>query len=359
MSKPRVLVLYNDPVLPTDHPDAGSEHDILDTVEGTAKTLAAAGFDAPRLAISYDPKPLLDELKRNPPDAVFNLFEGLATQPATEVSVAALLEWLNVPFTGCPSPALALGRDKVRTKYLLTAAGLPTPAYQVIDPALGKPGKWDGGWPAIVKPALQDASVGIDQGSVVTTQKELDARVRHLIRTYGPPVLVEAFVFGREFHANIIEEPDGGLTMIPLAEIGFTDARTADRPGRWPVYTFTAKWDVDSTEYHNSPLLSPVYLPDEQFDRLRATGDRAFRLLGCRDYARLDVRMTEAGEFFVLEVNPNPYLDSLALVNGLNAIGRTYEGLVVGLALAAIARGGKTVPPGAITVPTPTPAPAA
>ena len=356
MTKPRVLVLYNQPVLAADHPDAGSEHDILDTVDGTAKTLAAAGFDAPRLAVSYDPQPLLDELKRNPPDAVFNLFEGLATQTATEVSVAALLEWLNVPFTGCPSAALALGRDKIRTKHLLAAAGLPTPAYQVIDPADGRAPKWTGGWPAIVKPALQDASVGIDQGSVVTSQKELDARVRHVVRTYGPPVLVEAFVFGREFHANFVEHPADGLVMLPLAEIGFTDARTATQPGRWPVYTFTAKWNVDSDEYHNSPLLSPVYLPDEATDRLRASGGRAYHLLGCRDYARLDVRMTETGEFTVLEVNPNPYLDSLALVNGLNAIGRSHEGLVVDLALAAIARGGKTVPPGVITVPAPVPA---
>lgn len=355
MPPPRVLVLYNQPVLPADHPDAGSEHDILDTADGTAKTLAAAGFDAPKLGISHDPQPLLDELKQNPPDAVFNLFEGLATQTATEVSVAALLEWLNVPFTGCPSPALALGRDKVRTKHLLAAAGLPTPAYQVIDPADGRAPKWTGGWPAIVKPALQDASVGIDQGSVVTSQKELDARVRHVVRTYGPPVLVEAFVFGREFHANFIEHPADGLTLIPLAEIGFTDARTETRPGRWPVYTFTAKWNVDSDEYQNSPLLSPVYLPDDQFDRLRDLGVRAFRLLGCRDYARLDVRMTEAGDFSVLEVNPNPYLDSLALVNGLNAIGLSHEGLVVDLALAAIARGGKTIRPGVITVPAPQP----
>jgi D-alanine-D-alanine ligase len=349
MPPPRVLVLYNQPVLPADHPDAGSEHDILDTVDGTARTLAAAGFDAPRLAIGHDPQPLLDELKAHPPDAVFNLFEGLATQPATEVSVAALLEWLNVPFTGCPSAALALGRDKVRTKHLLAAAGIPTPAYQVIDPALGPAGRWAGGWPAIVKPACQDASVGIDQASVVTTQKELDARVRHVVRKYGPPVLVEEFVFGREFHANLVEDGAGNLTLLPLAEIGFT----GDRPGLWPVYTFTAKWHVDSDEYQHAPLLSPVAIPDDAFGRLRGIGEQAFRLLGCRDYARLDVRMTEAGGFAVLEVNPNPYLDSLALVNGLAAIGRTHEGLVVDMALAAVARGGKTVPPGVITVPAP------
>src|SRR5439155_13173712 len=128
----------------------GSEHDIFDTVNDTFKVLRAAGFDTTRLGVNYDPQPLLDTLKKKRPDAVFNLFEGLATQTGTEVSAAALLEWLNVPFTGCPSLALVLGRDKVRTKHLLTAAGLPTPEYVVIE-RLPAP-RWAGKWPAIVKP---------------------------------------------------------------------------------------------------------------------------------------------------------------------------------------------------------------
>src|SRR6187200_2732359 len=101
MTKPPVLVLFNKPVLPPNHPEAGSEYDILDTVADTAKILAAAGFEVRKLGIDRDPRPLLDELRERPPLAVFNLFEGLATQPGTEVSAAALLEWLGVPFTGC------------------------------------------------------------------------------------------------------------------------------------------------------------------------------------------------------------------------------------------------------------------
>ncbi len=123
--RPRILILYNKPVLPLDHPDAGSEHDIIDTAANTAHVLKAAGFDVGQLGINYDPRPLLDEVRLNRPAAVFNLFEGLATQTGTEVSVAALLEWLNLPFTGSPSASLALGRDKVRTKHLLAAADLP------------------------------------------------------------------------------------------------------------------------------------------------------------------------------------------------------------------------------------------
>jgi D-alanine-D-alanine ligase len=343
---PRVLLLYNEPVLPADHPDAGSEHDILDTVADTFKILKAAGFNTAKLGVNYDPRPLLDELKTHPPDAVFNLFEGIATQPATEVSAAALLEWLNVPFTGCPSPCLALGRDKVRTKHLLAAAGLPTPDYAVIDEPPAP--RWRRRWPAIVKPAYQDASVGIDQNSVVTSQKQLDDRVQHVLATFGPPVLVERFVAGREFHVNIIEDAarPGVPLVLPLAEIAF-DAT----PGRWPVYTFTAKWHEDSDEYRTAPLKAPVEIPPDDFARLQLIAARSYRALQCRDYARIDVRMDADSKFYVLEMNPNPYLNSLALVNGLAAVGRSHARLIVEMALAAIARGGKTVPPGAVRIP--------
>jgi D-alanine-D-alanine ligase len=351
MTAPSVLVLFNQPILPVEHPDAGSEHDILETAEDTFDILKAAGFRTSQLGINYDPQPLLDLLKSKRPDAVFNLFEGIPTQTGTEVSAAALLEWLNIPFTGCPSSALALGRDKIRTKYLLSAAGIPTPDFVVID-SLPVP-RWRRAWPAIVKPAYQDASVGIDQGSVVTSQKQLDDRVKFVLANYGPPVLVERFIAGREFHVNIVERRENPLApplVLPLAEIAFT----SDRPGHWPIYTFIAKWDEASEEYASSPLRAPIELPADDFARIERIAQRAFRVLQCRDYARIDVRMDSENRFYVLEMNPNPYLNSLALVNGLNATGRSHEWLLVEMALAAIGRGGKEVPANTIRINTAT-----
>lgn len=346
---PSILVLYNQPVLPPDHPEAGSEYDIIETAANTAKVLAAAGFAVRKLGINYDPRPLLDELRDHRPDAVFNLFEGLATQTGTEVSLAAMLEWLNVPFTGCPSSSLALGRDKTSTKHLLSAAGLPTAEYQVID-RLPAP-TWAGVWPAIVKPACQDASIGIDQKSVVTGQPQLEARVRHVLEVYGPPVLVERFVFGRELHVTVIEDGPGdgprSVLVLPPTEVEF---RHTDQ-GRWPLYSYPAKWDTECEEFKSTPLRFPAELPPGVADRLQALGERAFRLLQCRDYARLDVRLTPEGEVSILEVNPNPFLNSEFFVNGLTAIDRTHEWLLVHLALAAVARGGKHVPAGAVQVP--------
>lgn len=333
MSSPSILVLFNEPVLPRDHPEYESEADVLETVGDVIKILTTAGFAVRKLGISLDPQPLVDEIKQSRPDAVFNLFEGVPTRPGSEIAVAALLEWLDLSFTGCPSICLALGRNKTGSKHLLAGAGLPTAKYMVVE---GEPiPHWPNDWPAMVKPALQDASVGIDQGSVVRDQVQLAARVRGLLRTFGPPILVEEFLSGREFHVNVIEDgPDRAVTVLPFAEIAYRERR-ADW---WPVYTYTAKWDEQSQEYKDCPLIVPVELEPEPTARLRDLSTRAFRLFQCRDFARIDVRMDAAGEFRVLEMNPNPYLISLALVKGLEVMGHTHYQMVIEMARAALAR---------------------
>jgi D-alanine-D-alanine ligase len=350
---PSVLVLFNEPVLPRENPESVSEADILETVTDVVKILRAAGFDVRQLGISLDPQPLLDEVKRARPGAVFNLFEGVPTRQGTEVAVASLLEWLELPFTGCPSACLSIGRNKVASKYLLAASGLPTARYMVVE--CEPIPEWRHGWPAIAKPATQDASIGIDQASVAITSDQLAARVRYLLKMYGPPVIVEEFVGGREFHVNVIEDWAGehrSITVLPFAEIAFREAR----PDWWPVYTYTAKWDEQSAEYADCPLLTPVALSPEPTARLRELAAAAFRLFGCRDFARIDVRLNAAGEFCILEMNPNPYLISLALVRGLEAVGSSHDELVVQMTLAALARGGAVIPPGTIRIPSGLPA---
>ncbi len=341
MRHPQVLIIYNEPVLPADHPDAASEHDIVDTSLEILTTLADAGYPTRRLGFSHDPSVLLDELRRSPPDAIFNLFEGLATNTVTEISVVSLLEWLGVPFTGSPSFAIALGRDKVRTKYLLQGAGLPTPAFMVVEG--GRCPRWGHPWPAIVKPACQDSSVGIEQASVVTSQAQLESRVEYVLERYGPPVLVEQFIAGRELHANYIEDPGEApgqtlLTPLPLAEVRFDY-----KPGYtyWPIYSYDAKWATDTEEFRATPLVPVRDLPAEWAERVVRLGGEAFRLAGLRDYGRIDIRLTSEGEPYILEVNPNPYLGSVALRSGLEDMGRSHSKMIVGIAWAALARGNK------------------
>lgn len=336
MPHPRVLVIFNEPVLPKDHPDAAQEHDVIEATGIVVKILEAAGFPVRQVGFSFDPRVLLDELRDHPPDVVFNMFEGVATQTATEIAVVSLLEWLRVPFTGSPSFAIALGRDKIRTKHLLRGAGVPTADFQVVEG--GPPPTWPHAWPAIVKPALQDCSLGIEQASVVTNQVELEHRVAQTIERYGPPVLIEEFLFGREFLANVIDEPDGGLLMVPVTELRFEH-----EPGRklWPIYSYEAKWNEESEEFRRSPYDLAIRLDPVIQEKVNRVVEQAYRLVGLRDCGRVDLRLTEDSRPCVLEVNPNPYLHSEAIIDGLKSVGRTHEQFIEGMVWAAYARRAK------------------
>ena len=202
---PRILVLYNEPVLPPDHPDAESERDVLMTVEAVSRSIAGAGMEVVRLGVSRDPAALVAGLQAHRPDAVFNLFEGTGDQADNEAYVAGILEWFGVPFTGCPQQTLCVARNKHLTKHLFQGAGLPTSPFFVVD-RLPVP-EHDLCWPRIVKPAMQDGSVGLDQGSVVTEQAKLQERVALLLDRYRQPVLVEEFILGRELNVSLIEAP--------------------------------------------------------------------------------------------------------------------------------------------------------
>lgn len=331
---PRVLILYNEPVLSADHPDADSEHEILYTVDEVHKALDGAGFKVGRLGVCREPEVLIAGVRDQRPDVVFNLFEGLADAYDTETHVAGLLEWLGVPFTGSPSQTLGLARTKHLTKYLLKGAGLPTPDFCVVE-ALPAP-RCPLEWPVIVKPAAQDASVGLDQGSVVTSQRQLEDRVGYLLKHYGPPVLVEQFIRGREINMGLVEAPD--LLVLPPSEILFTSTD----PAFWPIVTYDAKWKPGTPDYDLTPPKYPAEVAPKLKDRLEALSRQAFRLLGCRDYARVDFRVGPGDRPYILEVNPNPdFSPTAGLAGGLMSAGLTHAGFAVELVRRALARGRK------------------
>lgn len=298
MTKPSVLVLYNQPLLPVDHPDAASEHTVIAIAERMSAALGAANFSVGMLALGTDPSVLWNELKKRKPAVVFNLYEGQLDNAESETHVAGLLEWSGIPYTGSPPQALALARAKDTTKYLWKGAGLPGADFLVVSalpmPACALP------FPVIVKPARMDASVGVDQNSVCTDQRQMEKRVRYVLTTYGAPVLVEEYIAGREFHVPLIELPD--LQALPTLEINFPDKT----PGAWSILTYDGKWKPDSAAYDSAPPKFPADLPKATLRRLAELAAKAFRLIGCRDYARVDFRMNAQGKLFILEVNPNP-----------------------------------------------------
>jgi D-alanine-D-alanine ligase len=329
---PRVLILFNEPALPETHRDADSEHEIVYTVAEVEKELTQAGVTFARAGVQQDPAVLLRAVDQFRPDVIFNLYEGMATDPASEAHMAGLLEWLNLPFTGSPALTLSLCRNKHLAKQLLLGGGLPTPAFQVVN-ALPLP-ELRLEWPIMVKPSGQDASVGVDQGSVVTSREQLEERITWVLANYGGPVLLEEFILGREFSVGLVEYPQ--LLALPVSEIHFP---ATPLEGFWPIVTYDAKWKPGSRDYELTPPDYPAKIPDALRDRLWEVAAAAFRVVGCRDYARVDFRVDESQQPFILEVNPNPDYSPVAGLSGcLHSMGIQHKDFTLYLVHQALAR---------------------
>lgn len=337
MPKPLILSLYNQPLLPLDHPDAESEHSVVQIAAKAAAIVEKAGYRTALLPLGLDPTVLWKELKKRKPAAVLNFFEGNYDRTETESYVAGLLEWKCVPFTGSPLQALSVGRAKHLTKHLLRGAGLPTSEYRVVERL--PVGDLQMPWPVIVKPATQDASVGMAQDSVCTNAFQLEQRVTYLLETFGPPVLIEEYVAGREFNVGVIELPE--LQALPPAEILFNETKE----GYWPILTYEGKWIETSPDYHAPAPKYPAEISRELAERLGDIAKRAYRVLGCRDYARIDFRLNSAGEPYVLEINPNPEICDYACFGLiLKSAGISYESFLIRLVEQAILRGKAAMP---------------
>jgi D-alanine-D-alanine ligase len=333
MPPPYILVLFNEPIHPPGHHDAESESEVVAVSEFVALTLAQAGFAVSRLGVPSNIGGLLRQLEARRPDAVFNLFEGIPGQNESEAGLASLLQGLGIPFTGSPAQAIHLARNKPLTKALLQGAGLSTPAFEVVErlPLASLPRHW----PLFVKPGLEDASIGIDQNSVVRGQEQLAARVGHLLENYGPPVLIEDYIPGREFNVSVIESADSKLQVMPLCEIRFNQGDGSS----WPIMTYDAKWRPETREYQATPRHFTKDVEPNLAEALSELARRAFRLLGCRDYARVDFRVSPAGKPYIIEVNPNPSIHPEAgLPAAVTAGGLTHARFIVQLAHAALAR---------------------
>lgn len=331
MSHQRVLVLYNEPVLPESHPDYVAEVEVLDNVEAVGQVLREAGFEVVTLGVSSGADELLDGIRKWSPDAVVNLFEGTADNNASEMYAAGVLEWLGIPYTGCPFQTLVLARSKHLAKRLFLAEGLPTAPFLVVEqaplPECPLP------FPVILKPAQQDASIGVDQSSVVCDLKTLNERLQYMIEQFGGPILVEEFISGREVTVGLVEMPD--LRVLPGTEVVFSETR----PDYWPILTYDAKWTMGSREFETTDYDFSATFSGDLATQIDNYSRRAFHLLGCRDYARVDFRIRN-DKAYILEVNPNPdFAPDRGLSNNLWAAGLSHAEFTVQIVRNALARG--------------------
>ena len=256
-------------------------------------------------------------------DLAFNLCEGVHGRSEWEEHVVAALEFAGVPVTGAGPWTIAVCRRKAIANAILAHAGLPIPRWAVAQGSIDD----DFPLPAIVKPAAEDASAGLDRGSVVTDRKTLRARLAAMTEQFDE-VLVQQYIAGREFNVGFV-----GSRALPISEIDFSGMP----PGSWPILTYAAKWDTGSAEDLGSVPICPAAVPQKLADRLVRTATAAWQAMGGKGYGRVDLRVDEQGRPWVLEVNPNPDLnDDAGLSRMARAAGWDYADLVHRIAEVAL-----------------------
>lgn len=302
MEIPRVVIAHN----PADGADDPSASDVLAQVELVAAGLAALGVHHRIVPVpEWRPWGVLDP---DPGTVVFNLMEAPPGRPEALLGAASALELLGLPFTGSASGALWVTTDKIATRAMLAAVGLPVAPGGRLDPdrpdLLDRvPGPW------ILKPACEDASLGMEGDPVCATPEAAVARARELAcRFPGQAVVAETFLPGRELNVSLLADGEGNVEVLPVAEMVYEGFPA----GMSRVLGYEAKWREDSFAYIHTVrrFLAPAGSAEDAALIARAgeLARAAWRIFGLRGYVRVDLRLDAAGEPCILEVNANPCL---------------------------------------------------
>jgi D-alanine-D-alanine ligase len=282
----------------------------VDPVLGQVEAaLRSGGHEVSNLVVDKSVQPLVTALNDNRPDIVFNIAESFAGKSALESNVAALLNLLDLRYTGSSPAGLILAGDKTLTKKILTFHGILTAKFATVFRGAVD---WAGeiNFPLILKPPQEDASLGITQKSIVSNVQELLEKISSLQEEYQGPVLAEEFIDGREFYVGVLGNSD--VKGLPIMEMDFTGYPE----GRPRIASWEAKWGDEGNEkgaeFEGTKSIFPTNVPEELAERMQKVAVDAFQALRLRDYARVDLRVTPSEEIYVIEVNPNCYLEQSA-----------------------------------------------
>lgn len=288
---------------------------ILGTVEEIERVLAAEGNEVVRVSVHGDGR-WVERLRRGKFDVAFNMCEGIDGVAALEPPVIGVLELFGIPYTGCTSYTAALCLRKHVVNAYLERSGLPVPRWTIV--RRGGP-LASVGFPAICKPAAEDASLGVEQRSVVRNTRALAARVDAMLDRWDE-ILVQRYVDGREVNVGIL-----GEHVLPISEIDFG----AMPKGKWRIVTYQSKWVVGSEEDLGSAPRCPVELPAKVAAEVRRIALAAWKLVGGTGYGRVDMRIDAGGQPWILEVNANPDIaPDAGLARMARVAGIEYSALV-------------------------------
>ena len=326
--------------------DQWDDLDSQETIDAIVSGLEEGGHEAEFLEANLS---LMETLPQYKPDICFNIAESYWGD-SREAQVPALLEMLRIPYTGSRVLALALALDKPMTKRILYFHELPTPAFQTFERVDEKLDP-DMTFPMFVKPSREGTGMGVSASSIVHNERDLRERIADIHERYQQPALVEHFIDGREITVGIIGNlrgpaakrlPDDddaprileGLTFLPPLEVDMT--RYPDEEAG--IYTGRVKTEL-AEDFH---YLCPAPLEQELIDDLNWYAAAVFRVLGCRDVARVDFRLDrhDNNKPYVLEINPLPGLNPRIsdLVIEAKAAGVSHAELINTILLHAAAR---------------------
>ena len=290
----------------------------IEEYEQLADRLSKKGVDTYALNIKDDIDILLKNIKKHKPDVVFNFVEIYKDDSRLEMNMVGLLELLGIPYTGAPPMALANCQSKILAKRLLNAVDIRTPQFMVIRKER-KQYRHKLNFPLIIKPAFEDASAGIENESIVKNNKELRARISYVLNYFAQPALVEEFIEGREL--NVAVMGDKNPVALPISEIDFSEM--PDHLHN--IVSYQAKWDPHHESYHKTIPICPAVLPKRIEKKAKEIAVKAFKTMNCRDYARVDIRLSKDKKLYVLEVNPNPDLtEGAGFMRSAEAAGYSY-----------------------------------
>ena len=325
----RIGISYDLKIAVTEHhtvDDALEVYDSPETLEVISGAIEKKGHRIVRLGGGVQ---FLDNIRREKVDFVFNISEGRGNYRSREAQVPSVLEMLEIPYTGSDPLCLAVCLDKTVTKKLVAAEGIPTPKWLLIADEEELCGvNWVGfPFPAIVKPAYEGSSKGIRLTSLADNVSQAKKEVSRIIRGYNQPVMIEEFIDGDEITAGVIGNSPpklvGMMRILPK------------KKEKHFVYSVEVKRDyVNLVDYE-----SPVKLPQNILDKLEQYSLKSFKVLGCRDFSRVDFRVGHDGIPYFIEINPLPGLGTYSdlIIMGIK-MGWTHEGLISAVLDTAIKR---------------------
>ena len=328
----KVAVVYNEAHPDFYHSSEGVDKKTLDFVpffevekltpieeyELLAKRLQKTGIQAYTLNIADDILQLLNDIKKNKPDVIFNFVELYKEDSRLEMNAVSFMELTGIPYTGAPPMALSNCQSKVLAKRILKTYGIDTPDFMVVSEVKSKL-KHQLKFPLMVKPAYEDASVGIENGSIVSNNKALKERIEYVNSFFCQPALIEEFIDGRELNVAVIG--DTRPRALPISEIDFSKMPSH----LYNIVSYQAKWDPHHEAYHKTIPICPAKLPKNIELKAKEIAIKAFQIMGCRDYARIDIRLSKDNQLYVLEVNPNPDLtEGAGFMRSAEAAGYSY-----------------------------------